>query len=487
MLSRTFVALTLALSTGTGAMLLAPSDAQACGGCFAPPVDNTVVSYHRMVLSVSPKETTLYDQITYSGNPSSFAWVLPIRGTAKVGVSADMVFQLIDQNTRTSWSPPPKNCPAPPVCPSRNSYGDGAQASASPAAKGGAVSDAGAAVEVLKEETVGPYETVQLKSSSPTALADWLTARGYNIPADIQPLIATYVSEGFDFLALKLVPGSGIQSMKPVRVTTTGGTPSLPLRMVAAGSGASVGVTLWVVGEGRWEPQTFPSFVVPASDVTWTWKTNSHDYQAQRAARVGQLGAAAWELENSIDFASTSVTATLSFFANRPQSQSLPDGGVATTNIYAPELDDKGVVTKSSAQVQAEDMLALFQGRQTSRTTRMKSDLPRVSLATDLMLQASNDQTLIPAFRQLTREADEPLCPVYKGCEYVGEKPRSEAKQQAADSCVAGESNKFCGTSSAGGGCSMHAPGSAEELAPWGLAALGIVLAGARGMRRRRA
>ena len=73
---------------------------------------------------------------------------------------------------------------------------------------------------------------------------------------DIDPIIAAYVNEGFDFLALKLQPGQGVQAMRPVRVTTQGAGLTLPLRMVAAGTGATVGITLWVVADGRYEGVT---------------------------------------------------------------------------------------------------------------------------------------------------------------------------------------------------------------------------------------
>ena len=53
----------------------------------------------------------------------------------------------------------------------------------------------------------------------------------------ILPVIDAYVAEGFNFLALKLVPGQGVDSMRPVRVTTPGAAATLPLRMVAAGTG----------------------------------------------------------------------------------------------------------------------------------------------------------------------------------------------------------------------------------------------------------
>jgi hypothetical protein len=66
-----------------------PSDADACGGCFVPPEENTQVTGHRMLLSVGMAQTTLYDQIEYTGDPSEFAWVLPIKGQATLGVSSD--------------------------------------------------------------------------------------------------------------------------------------------------------------------------------------------------------------------------------------------------------------------------------------------------------------------------------------------------------------------------------------------------------------
>jgi len=73
--------------------LLRLDDAAACGGCFQPPVPPTQVASditdERMLLSVSTTQTTLYDQIEYSGSPSSFAWVLPIHGTVTVGLRAD--------------------------------------------------------------------------------------------------------------------------------------------------------------------------------------------------------------------------------------------------------------------------------------------------------------------------------------------------------------------------------------------------------------
>src|ERR1700677_2132752 len=92
-------------------------DAAACGGCFTPPPPpsetESVITDEKMILSFSMSQTTLYDQINYSGSPASFAWVLPIKGTVTVGLSADVLFQVINQATSTVVEIPTVNCPEP--------------------------------------------------------------------------------------------------------------------------------------------------------------------------------------------------------------------------------------------------------------------------------------------------------------------------------------------------------------------------------------
>src|SRR5580698_2253768 len=106
---------------GFAALALAGErDAVACGGCFhtPPPPNQTTsdITDERMLLTTSPTQTTLYDQIQYSGNPSSFAWVLPIHGTVTVGLSADVLFDSVDLLTATDVVAPPPSCPAAPNC-----------------------------------------------------------------------------------------------------------------------------------------------------------------------------------------------------------------------------------------------------------------------------------------------------------------------------------------------------------------------------------
>jgi hypothetical protein len=397
------------------ATTLAERDARACGGCFTPSENPTVVTDHRMILSIAKEQTTLYDQIRYQGDPGSFAWVLPIAGTVDVGLSADALFNILDQQTQTQILPPPLNCPAPP---SGCLFG--------PSAAAGRAADDSNGVEVLKREVVGPYETVQLKSSDPTALDAWLAKNGFKVPDAIKPVLANYVAEKFDFLALKLVPGKGVTDMRPVRVTTPGATAVLPLRMVAAGAGATVGITLWVVGEGRYEPQNFPTFSIPTADIVWNWAQSKSNYTELRAQKNVAGAGRAWELESSDGIYPAQISTQLAYVS----PVYLPDGGTAPApGGYTPIRDEQGNVVKTVDQARQEDLTALFKGvgGNTARVTRLRADLAYAALDADLVVTAAQDQAVVGRTRQLTREADQPLCPVFNGCDSNGTAPRDEA------------------------------------------------------------
>ena len=164
--------------------------ARACGGCLQrpAPVQTTVVTGHRMAFSVSQEQTVLWDQIEYSGSPSDFAWVLPVRAGAKVELSHDEFFAALDAMTDPVIKGPTPNC-------GNGGSGGGCLfgGASSNAAGGFAAETPGNQVQVLNQGVVGPYDTVTLQSSNPNALADWLTSHSFDIPASVEPTIAYYV------------------------------------------------------------------------------------------------------------------------------------------------------------------------------------------------------------------------------------------------------------------------------------------------------
>ena len=454
-------------------------EASACGGCFSPPpspTENpTVVTDHRMILSIAQDQSTLYDQIKYSGNPSAFAWVLPISGTVDVGLSADIVFQTLAGATTTSIVAPPLNCPAAPTC---NNRGGGAAFSASDSEGAGQAADAGAPpVTITKQEQVGPYSTVQLHSTDAGALEKWLSDNGFSIPADVQPVVDKYVGEHFDFLALKLLPGKSVADMRPVRVTTKGASSILPLRMVAAGTGATVGISLWVLGEGRYEPQNFPTFFIPTDDIAWDWTQSKSDYIDLRTAKAAAANGRAWETESSTTLYRSQIeNAVLRHLLRRVpgladavrsrRGSDRPPGSVGAGRLPPGEgraghrHEDRGAGSRRRISTRS----STTSRHATARVTRMRADLAHAALDADLVMTASKDQAVLSNVRQLTKEIEPAALPGLLGRRLQPGRHRSRVTRPRLDH-GGGDESFSCATGGGSGG--GDARGSAPASATW--------------------
>jgi hypothetical protein len=362
-----------ALVLGAGiaiATVAAMPRAEACGGCFVPPGPSTQVSAHRMAFAVSNTRTILWDQIQYAGAPESFGWVLPIGAKVDVGVSSDELFQRLESTTQPQITPPP--CDPEHVC-----RACGGMREDDPSAAGGldygAPQDAG--VSVWGTSVVGPYEATQLSATDGTALRTWLGDHGYVLPPAIAPVVDAYIAEGFGFLAIKLVPKADTSRMVPIRIAFDGASPTLPLRMVAAGTGSVVGLKLWVFGEGRWEAKNFPNGEIATKDLVW-------DYGAM-ASNFGTLendfftkAPRTWVTETSDDFGRAT------FFSGLPLGTTTTDAGTT----FAKDTDES-------------EIEKAFPGRTHLMVTRMFAQLPQGALNEDLQLQASLGAR-IPVSRQ---------------------------------------------------------------------------------------
>jgi hypothetical protein len=427
--------------------------ASACGGCFHPPTQTvTDITDERMLLAVSATQSTLYDQIEYSGSPTSFAWVLPIRGTVTVGLSADVLFDSIDTLTATQINPPPQNCPSPTNC-FANATNSGGGSSSGGAGGGFAATAAPPPVEVLAQANVGPYSTVQLHSTDSGALDSWLTSNGYNVPTAIQPILDAYVTEGFDFLAMKLLPNQGVQAMRPVRVSMPGASLSLPLRMASIGTGAITGITIWVVADGRYEPQNFPFFHIDDSQLVWDWSANLSNYTTLRVQQEAKLKNAGWEIESSIALNQQLITSVIQsggqYYGNGLSTA--PPSDAAQDYIPVGSADagtDAGY--ESAEQVRADDIAALFVGLSgsTVRVTRIRSDIAQSAMTTDFVLQASSDQSELSNIRNVTQSVNL-TCPIYDGCNVIGTGTLAQA--QASVGVDGGTGAASGGSASSGG------------------------------------
>lgn len=405
---RSAAAASLVALAAAAATLAAEHPARACGGCFQPPAPKevTVVTGHRMAFAITQQQSVLWDQIQYSGAPQDFAWVLPVKAGAVIQLSHDDFFAALDAVTTPTVTGPTPNCG------SGSSFACGGSASGAAEAFSGGGSSSGG-VQVISQGTVGPYDTVTVRSTDPNALYAWLNANSYDVPASTRPLIDAYVAEGFDFIALRLQPGEGIQAMQPVRIVTPGAGLALPLRMVAAGVGAQVGITLFVIGEGRYEAQNFPNAVIDDSQLVWLHAQSRSNYTELAQGLMAQGGNRTWlteyAQETSLEGSNTGCnryygnqgTLAAAYFSQCSCGGSAvgPDGGTCGG------FDDLDVAA------------AGMTNPATAWVTRMRAQLaPDALAAADLVLQASAAQARV--FNQHTATVYDD--PAYSPCGSTG-------------------------------------------------------------------
>jgi len=441
----------------------APRVAEACGGCFHEPEPNpsesTVVTGHRMVLSVSQQQTVLWDQITYAGNPEEFAWVLPVKEGARLEVGSDAFIDVLAAATNTTIGQPTVVCNSGggDFVGGDDGGGFGCGCSADDSAGtfdeggGGRYEEPPPDVNVVSQGTVGPYETVTLSTEVPGALDDWMDAHGYNVPEEIQPIIDDYVAEGFDFIALRLIPGNAVSQMQPVRVITPGAGFTLPLRMVAAGTGMSTAISLFVIGEGRYEAMNFANTIVDPADTVWDFDTSSSNYSELRAEALAANDGLTWltsfarpgalfEQRTDPLFPSGQVsyqvglqTATSLVEAMLRQADRNGDTGTDDVNTCLSRLqsalssgseivdacDEEGnCIDLEPNQIAAEELACgdfddigvALAGMAASDAwiTRLEAELPRQAFETDLIIQAAEQQPV--ENRVVAQEVDHSPC-----------------------------------------------------------------------------
>ena len=464
-------------------------DAAACGGCFHPADDasGSVVTDHRMVFEITSQETILWDQVRYAGDPKEFAWVLPVRAGARIELSRGEWIAALDAATLTTVEGPRPVCP--PSKPSttsgsRTSTSSSSSSSSSGSSSGGGggcgggsytasnetaagvgssgTTDDGSSsgssgtsptftgnedVEIVAQSSIGPYQAVTIRASGTTGIAEWLTTNGFSIPPAIAPVIDGYTKQKLDFIALRLRPNVGVQAMRPIRIVTPGADTTLPLRMVAAGVGAKVGLTLWVIGEGRYHTQNFPDAPIDWTQLAWDVNQRRSNRSVLEATALASNGGRSWITEAAVR---TSLTegrlsaglpnvydAYMQQCATRPKrvvpcdekalppedgkpgdvGTTDPDGGVGDDAGDAGEVDggagevDGGAVacTKVVSGCDGFDDLAV--GSRTLHAgdvwvTRLRADLPVSALATDLQLGATADQSELSPTHKTSKFTD---------------------------------------------------------------------------------
>jgi MYXO-CTERM domain-containing protein len=196
--------------------------------------------------------------------------------------------------------------------------------------------------------------------------------------------------------------------------------------MASIGTGAVTGITIWVVADGRYEPQNFPFFHIDDSQLVWDWSSNISNYTTLRVQKESTLKNAGWEIESSIALNEQVVKNTI-MSGGRSFNNGLGSAPVSATQDYLPigsadagaGAGDAGY--ESADQVRDDDINTLFAGLtgSTVRVTRIRSDIAQAAMTADFILQASADQSELSNIRNITQSVNL-TCPIYDGCNVIG-------------------------------------------------------------------
>lgn len=223
-----------------------------CGGffCQAIPIDQ---AGEQIVFRQEGDQVTAMVLIQYQGDAKDFSWVVPVPGIPEFAVGSDLVFPALEQATRAQFRLDIEGAPCPspdfPLFGFPGSNGNNANGSFDFASEDG--------VQILKETAVGPFDIVVVTSDDPEAMAIWLKENDYDLTERGSELIAPYVADGMNFVAVRLQQNQGVGDIKPLIMRYDSDQPMVPIRLTAVAAMPDMGVLVWLLGESRAVPLNY--------------------------------------------------------------------------------------------------------------------------------------------------------------------------------------------------------------------------------------
>lgn len=256
-----------------GAVLLAPSPAQACGGTFcdsgpnAMPVDQTG---ENVVFVLDDDQVEAHIQIQYDpdADAESFAWVIPVMAVPTFEAGSQQLFSnLLNGSVPTyGYNNQSDSCMAPGGDEGgTNGSGTGLTGGDDGAGDGDGDEDP----DVVFQDTVGAFEISVLEGGTIEGVMDWLGDNGYQQDPNAEPILGEYLEEGFLFVAMKLQAGAGTDEIHPIVIRYEGSEPCVPLRLTRIAAEDDMDVRVFFLGEERTVPVNYRHVLVNPLMIDW--------------------------------------------------------------------------------------------------------------------------------------------------------------------------------------------------------------------------
>jgi hypothetical protein len=197
-------------------------------------------------------------QNRYSGSAADFAWVIPLPGVpTKVDQPSDGFLEDLDRFTAPMIEN--QQCVVPCV-----KYPDAG------ALPGGTVPPP--SITVWGSGVLGDLEYQVLSATSSQALITWLNTQGFQLPAALETLVNSYLSDGWVFFAAKIAAGASQPAAVPVvRFTFDRSTTPVvyPMRISAFNRTTPLDTLVWLISdEGTYLPDNYPVEKMTGSEHT---------------------------------------------------------------------------------------------------------------------------------------------------------------------------------------------------------------------------
>lgn len=268
----------LALCAAAALAVWGATTANACGGLFcnsSSPVNQTA---ERIIFVDNGDDTTTaIIQIMYEGPGDGFAWVLPVADIPNpdqdIRVSSNLALDRLQQRTNPQYQ---LNTIVEGTC----GGGDG-RFSASTAGgfagdgDGDGADDAAgeSGVVVIASGAVGPfdYELIEVRNADSNVAQvaiDWLGDNGYDLGGG-EELLRPYLQNGLKLLCVRLSAGNTSGSIRPLMITYSGSTPSIPILPTAVAAQDDMGIMVFVGGGARAIPANYSLLELNEALIDW--------------------------------------------------------------------------------------------------------------------------------------------------------------------------------------------------------------------------
>ena len=317
---------------------LLPRAAVASGGLFLDALAPIAVEQNRglILFTVNGDGTVTADvEITYSGSPETFAWVIPVPETPTLEVVPPSTLRMLDAATAPQiLAPLMSDLPEGDDDDDDSSYDD----------------DDGVPLDVEELEQVGPYDPTVLSSDDPDEVIDWLRGNGYLVTEEMEPYLASYVAEGMKFLGLKLAPDAGVADIQPISITWTAAEPTIPLILTGVAAEPEMGIVVFIAGDSTYEPLDHSSLLVDSALLQADPRNGQNNYYPLLSWLADQEGGQAFFTEYS------DASADL---GSRLNEVWMGTEDAAEAHQYLQDVvDGHGSITRLYARMSGEEMLA---------------------------------------------------------------------------------------------------------------------------------